>query len=409
MRISMLLSGWIFPPHIRIENEAERLLADGHQVFVICNGDKKRPNNEVWQGIRIIRINNLFKPLHLLNASLRFTIFRHFHWELILGSLIKQHKFDALHVHDLPLAASALISGSRFNIPVVLDLHENWPVIMKAVRKVPSTIPERFAHYLFYNLDRWKAYEKQALSKAARVIVVAPEAADRVVALGAPQDRIVLVSNTLNIPHFESFALHRDILQKYAGKFVISYVGTVSRFRRLDTLIAAMPIVMQTIPNAHLVIVGNRQRYPDLESLVDSLGLRGSVRFEGWQPFENVPSYIYAADVGILPHQPDEHLHTTLPHKLFQYMYAAKPIVETGCLASKRIVQEYQCGVIADGGADNPKVLAEAIISLKDEATRHEMGQRGRQAVIDKYNFTIDAQCLSSMYSQLAQEKEMRQ
>ena len=80
---------------------------------------------------------------------------------------------------------------------------------------------EAIVHYLFYDLQQWMAYEKRALAKIARVIVVAPESVDRVADLGVPRDRIELVSNTLNIPHFESFGLDDDILQKYTPELTL--------------------------------------------------------------------------------------------------------------------------------------------------------------------------------------------
>ena len=404
MRICMTLEQYDFPPHVRVENEASRLLADGHEVMLVCRNLTGRSPHETWNGMSILRIERLPRLLHYLDFFSRFVFHFNFQWYFALWRLARAQHFDVFHVNDLPLAGTVLALGRRLGVPVILDLYENYPVALPFLRKPPQSLSERWMHSVLYGVDQWKRYERKALGQADRIIVVVDEGATRIQRLGVPSHQITVVGNTLNVDSFDNLPLQRSILDRYAGHFVISYIGSVARYRRLDTLIRAMPLVHSVIPNARLVIVGDLSGYPEYAELASSLGLTELVDFEGWRPFDLVPSYLAASAVGVLPQERNEQTDNSMPNKLFYYFYMERPIVVTDCSSLQRMVDETGGGVVAKDGASDPRVLAEAIISLKDERVRRQMGERGRRAVAEKYNWEVDEARLSRMYRHLESE-----
>ena len=72
--------------------------------------------------------------------------------------------------------------------------------------------------------------------------------------------------------------------------------------------------------------------------------------FEGVVPFEVVPSYIAVSQIGLLLLQPDLPGHAlAMPHKLFDYMREAIPILAPSfTIEVRRIVSEEDCGVLVD-------------------------------------------------------------
>ena len=252
-----------------------------------------------------------------------------------------------------------------------------------------------------FSLKRWERYERQSFNRADKIISVVPEMKDRIVHLGIPEEKIVVVSNTLNIDHFAAIPIDPTITARYEGRFVISYTGKLAKHRHLDTIIKAMPLILTKIPEAMLVIVGEVNKRPELKALVQELGLTDAVELIGWQKFEKIPAYIEASEIGVLPQEPTEHTSNTIPHKLFQYMYMGKAQVVSDCTALSRIVQETGCGIVCRADLDDVEAWAEAITSLKDPTIRREMGQRGRLAVTNKYNWSVDRQHLINLYENI--------
>jgi len=99
--------------------------------------------------------------------------------------------FEALHVHDLPLAAAGVSLARKLGIPCILDLHENFPALL-----ADSGNTKGLVKGFFFNTDAWRKYEAWAVANADRIIVVVDEAAERLRSAGAAADRITVVSNT---------------------------------------------------------------------------------------------------------------------------------------------------------------------------------------------------------------------
>jgi glycosyltransferase involved in cell wall biosynthesis len=164
-----------------------------------------------------------------------------------------------------------------------------------------------------------------------------------------------------------------------------------------------MPMVLKSVSNAHLLIVGQIEAKPECRELAEQLGVAEHVTFESWQPRARVPGYMSISDVGLLPFTPDEYWHTTLPNKLFQYMYLRCPVLASESRAAARIISESRCGRTVEGMAEDPARLAAAIIQLaQDPAERAAMGERGREAVLARYRWASEGERLARIYAGLA-------
>lgn len=430
MNVCMVLDKHDYDRNSRVHLEARCLTADGHHVFVVCDHVAGKPANEIRREAEIIRLPRASRAARLLyrladGIGLVCFLFR-VRWFLALARIHREKRFDAVHLHDLPLARTVLVFARLARLPVVLDLHENYPVLMQSF--VPEDRPDeehrriepaRSARAVVlyvkgklreWTLDpgRWRAYERKAVRAADQVIVVIEEAGDRLAELGMPRDRITIVSNTLSdefVAHASSAREDPDIISAFSSRFVIPYVGSLPLFVRIETLIQALPEILQHVPNAYLLVLGEvEKRLPAFSGLVDELDLAEHVAFERWQPVERFHTYLRVADIGILPWEPDGHTNATIPHKLFQYMYLQLPIVVSECAPLARIIKEYQCGLVVPGLASDPGQAAQAVIRLAagpDE--RRAMGKRGREAVLSRYRWAADSGRLSQLYRRMAQ------
>lgn len=397
MKIMMVLISFDFPPDIRVEKEARALLSAGHQVMVICENRQNRPPREMWNGIEILRLPVQPLSWRKLNTAWLFVTLRNQLWERHIGALVKSERPDALHVHDLPFVGSGLRIARRFHIPLVADMHENYPAYVKARR--PTT--QNYLEYLSFDPDRFARYEAQVLPQCDRVIAVIEEAAERIAQLGVDPAKIFVVGNSEDVEHAPADAAGVDLPPTALR---IGYVGGVQELRGLQTAVAAMPQIRKAIPSAQLLIVGDGLYRPILEEQARALGLTDAVRMEGHQPFARVHAYIAASDICIVPHLADELVNTTIPHKLFQYMYMQKPVVVSSAKPLKRIVEACNAGAVFESG--NPDAFADAVLRLQDPQVRERLGANGHQAVLERYNWQYDSKILADLYAGLGKKRE---
>lgn len=383
MRILMILDHE-FPPDIRVENEIEALSEAGHEIFLACFTRKNRPAYEKVGTCQIHRksISGLVYKSSV--AALTFPVYFRF-WRRFINHLTNKFNIEAIHVHDLPLSKVAAGICRKNSIPLTVDLHENWPAYLRI-----STHTKSLAGRLLSPNKRWINYEKKVLRAADHIVVVVEEAAQRLIDLGLDPDRIKVVSNTLNLRHFKITPT-----EKSGDEIILFYAGGLTYHRGLQIVIKAMAELAK--PNIKCWILGDGSYKKELEDLVSTLGLEQQVIFKGWQPYEKMTDMMMEADYSLIPHLRSDHTDSTIPHKLFQYMYAGKPIIASNCKPIERIVNETKSGYIYR--ADQPDDLAKVLHQLKKEYP-DSLVEKSRKWVIEKYNWSVDNQVLCSLYDQ---------
>jgi len=398
MNVCMVLANKDFPPDIRVEKEARALRDAGYNIMILCASKGQRPLVDEWEGNKVIRMPALpwvFKATDWLFRSITFH-------DLQLGkylpAAIRENNIELLHVHDLLMLGTALTGAKKYGIPVIADLHENYPAALRYYltgRSITNPIK-----WLLYKPSRWQAYEKKSALQADHVLVVVDEAKDRLEAEGIPGDMITVIENTVDVGHLSSISLDDELIQSYKDEFVISYIGGYGgQHRGLDTVIEAMPQILEYIPEAHLLLVGDGPIKAVLQQMVAERSIESKVTLINWQPFEKIPSYIALSDVCLVPHHSNEHTEATSPHKLFQYMWLRKPVVVSSCKPLKRVIEETGGGLVFQAG--DASSLAETVVQLQDPQLRHNLGETGYRAVKEKYNWQNTSEKLVGVYHRI--------
>ncbi len=379
-----------FPPDQRVENEAEALIEAGFEVHLACFTRKQLPERDVHHSIIIHRkkISNFYyKSLALLpgiKVAFRF-------WGPFLSRLIRQHSFDALHFHDLPLAELGFRLKKKFGIKYVLDLHENWPVLQQI-----SEHTQHLPGSIFFSFPAWLKYERQAAKDADRVVVVIDEMKQRLATMGIDRSKIEVVQNTINIPEDLPVTARTEDEKDDISLF---YGGGVTIHRGLQVVLYAL----SGLPaNSHIKfhIVGSGRYIITLKQLARDLKIENRVAFHGHKPQQELYAELAKSDVAIIPHLKTDHTDHTIPHKLFQYMYYGKPVIATNCLPIQRIVNETNTGIIYNN--DDPNALTRILQTLEIDADAFKAQySAGKKWVLEKYNWQYDAQRLVSLYKGL--------
>jgi glycosyltransferase involved in cell wall biosynthesis len=220
--------------------------------------------------------------------------------------------------------------------------------------------------------------------------------------MGVSGENISVVANYVNSKIFLTPNINPQITQKFKNNFVVLYSGGFDLHRGLETLIKALPLVINRIPEIKLVLVGDGRNMNDLKELASKLKVSKFVSFEGWQPIDLFPSYISASHVDVIPHLKTVHTDNTIPHKLFHYMIFGKAVLVSDCDPLKRIVDETNTGMVFK--SNNEKELASSLQYLYDHPNDvSQMGENGKTAVAEKYNWDSTAQNLIKLYSNIAE------
>jgi len=385
MKILMILDHE-FPPDIRVENEIEALTKAGHEVHVACYTMENRPSKENIGGF-VIHRKSISRFIYKTSVgALKFPFYFNF-WRSFITQLFKKEHFNAIHVHDLPLARIGYEFAGKHGCRFTLDLHENWPALLRV-----ATHTQSFLGKILSSNRQWEAYEQDYCQKADHVIVVVEEAKERLITKGIPRERISIVSNTLNFQHFEVPSTKPD--DKF---FTLLYAGGINKHRGLQYIINGLSLLKNTTKPIRLLILGSGSYTTTLKELARSLGVDHMIEFTGWKNYKEMQDYFGRADICLIPHIKNDHTDSTIPHKLFQHMYAGKPTIASNCIPIKRIIEETNCGLVYV--YNQPEDFAEKVSLLEESPELYNtFKENGIKAVKEKYNWNIDQQKLIDIY-----------
>jgi glycosyltransferase involved in cell wall biosynthesis len=317
LRVCMVVHAYYYRD-TRVRRYVDTIVAAGGRVDVLCLRDQDGPRGQGRGDARVITIpvgrgaNGFWGYVReYASAFVLFSV-------RTLGLHIR-NRYDVIHVHNMPdfLVFAALVPkllGAR----VILDIHDAMPEFYMS----KFSLEGKSAIIRLLRLQ-----ERLAAGVADAVITANAAFGDRIAARGVRESKVVVVNNYPDTGLFDR--RRHDGKRRGRGQgFDLLYPGTIAPRYGLDVAIAALPMLVGTIPKLRLVIVGRQVEYTrELCELAIELGVRPFVEFRHPVRVDEVPGLMAGADIGIYPARPDAHMNVAMPVKVLEYAAMGIPIV----------------------------------------------------------------------------------
>lgn len=373
-----------YPWDVRVEKIARTLTAAGHQVTLVSANETGKAREETRPEAQVVRLPHLRGAFAFFNGIINFPFFFNPFWITAIARRVRSGGADLIIVRDLPLALAAVFVGKLYKVPVVMDMAECYPELLRNMWR-----------YGNFNIVNWFArnpafadvIEEMAIRRLSHTLVMVEESRDRLIAKGARPERLTIVSNT---PPAAKFAAAKAGNADNPAQLEIVYAGWVNRGRGLDTVVEGLGrFVAEFGPTVHLTVIGTGDAEAECRARSIELGLENVITFHGWQSNEFVVEKVLRSDVGLVPHHVSSHWDNTVPNKLFDYMASALPVLTSNTKPVARIVAETRSGLVyQDYAPDDFKLQLQR---LTDPQTRKQMGDNGKRAVAERFNWETDA------------------
>ncbi len=276
---------------------------------------------------------------------------------------IKEENIDVILLYSVPTNGLQTIHlAKKFNIPVVFRsidiLHQLVPY--PAVRPIT------------------KFLEKRVYSKVDKILTITPKLSNYVTSLGATESKVKLLPLPVDTSIFHPSVDCTEVRQRWdvnEQDWVVLFIGTLFEFSGLDGFIRRFPEVLQHVPEAKLLIVGDGQQRPELERIIAELGLQNRVIITGFQPYETMPQYINVAAICITPFLVTNATRDIFPSKIVQYLACGKVVLATPLPGTLAVIHGRQQGVVYTDGAD--ETAREVVSLLRSAEHRQQLGRAG--------------------------------
>ena len=349
------------------EKECRGLSARGHNVVLIVQSELSGLRNGV-----------LIKALPICKSRLQritLTMIRAF-------ILVLNEKADIFHLHDpelLPMGLILRMLGRR----VVYDMHENVPKQVLNKYWIPKLLRRPLVTLL--KVFEWGAFKNIAVVMAEK-------------SYSASYTSIKEQEVVLNMPIVDELMKLKPI--ENSKRYHIGYIGRVTRDRGALIILNALKNIRNSGFPVSFECIGAID--PDVandnsfQAAVTEKWLHAPGRLpprDGWPQ-------LAGCQIGLAVLQPIGNYMESYPTKMFEYMAMGLPVIVSNFKLYRDIVEKFHCGICVDP-EDNNAVIDALHFLLKNPKQAKKMGQNGKDAVQDNYNWDIELDKLCGFYHRL--------
>lgn len=378
-----------------VRNVSVALAKRGHDVHVIARrrGDTAY---QVVEGVKVHRVAApgpavLYSPLYFRASRRKF------------DELHTAKPFDVLH-GNLPLMSSFGVQGGELP-PVVETLHCTVAEELKALSRqsVRRLNPNEVLVRLLSRV--WARRERYLLGRAHHVVSVSEGLKREVIAqYSYSSDRITVIPNGVDYGWFASTAssatdMAKSDLRRKLGispsDRVILYLGRLMERKRAIDLVRALPSILQSVPNARLIVVGKRNSNAErIETLASELGVRDQVTLVDHVPYAEVPLYYAMADVYCLPSA-----YEGFPFTVLEAMASGTPVVASDIPGIDEQIEHEENGLLHQVG-DIEGIAHNICRVLEEPLLAARLSEAARRLVREQYDWAV----IGSRTEQVLQE-----
>jgi glycosyltransferase involved in cell wall biosynthesis len=348
------------------------LAREGHKVTLIAHFD----GSSIVDGVNIVGIQKRKGVARRIFSSI----------EAVL--IARKIDADIYHFHDpdlLPWMALLALSGRE----IVFDMHEFYEV--------------RFYQWNLPNIFRpliariYRNFSNLMIHRFAGLVTVTDTMADL---YRKTAKNIIVIPNTVDLVRLSNV----DLTQPKKSRPVIIISGSHGSSRNCMQAVEALPKIVERIPDILLSFVG---RYSPtgydkmLRDKARELNVADNLEVSGMLPWEQNFSRIAQSHVACMFYEDNLNNRTTLPNRLFEYMFCGVPVLAEDFPEPRKIIQKYNCGLLVNS-SEPESIAMGAIEILLNPNSAAVMGGNGRNAILEHLSFNVELKRMVEFYTTIS-------
>lgn len=217
-------------------------------------------------------------------------------------------EFSLVHAHRLDVGFTGAILKEMDYKPLIITCHGSD------------------AYDFPFRDDFRYAVAKYTLSRVDRIIAVCRSDAEKLLSLGLPSSKLSIIPNGFDDNLFQPIPQQsaREKLGLPLNKKILLSVGTLHKVKGYDYLIDAIHMISKVRNDIITVILGSGPLEMKLREKIEKLDLKQRVLLVGWEPHNNIPLWMNASDIFVLPS-----LNEGFPTVIPEAMACGKPVIGT--------------------------------------------------------------------------------
>lgn len=324
-------------------------------------------------------------------------------YENFLNAIDHQNPYALFHGHYWDGGWMALKAHKQFNVPLIENFHSLGQIRFET--KKQHQVDGDEADFFKKRIK----LEKDIIKEAACIISLSQtEESDLKEFYATPPGKIAVIPGGVNLKQFSPVekAKARQITNLPQNDFILLYIGRLEWRKGIGTLINAVNLLKEDIPNIQLAVVGGKiygkqknlkdvQEYGRLLQKIEEQGIKDKIKFTGRIDHGRLPSFYSSADIFIIPSYYEPFGLVAL-----EAMASSVPVIASNVGGLKTIIKDGENGLLFE--PCNPLDLKEKILAFyNSRETADKMAQNGYNTVIKEYFWKNIAEKIQNVYQKI--------
>jgi glycosyltransferase involved in cell wall biosynthesis len=317
---------WIRRNPIQHTHLAERMALRGHEIRIIDYEILWRTEGkkELFSKRQVFHVSRLIKEVSLpviRPGILKIPVLDYFSmlftYTKEINRQIVDFQPDVIISNDILTTYLSYRAAKKNNVPT----------IYYAIDIEHRLVPFKFLQPL------GKKIEARNICTADLVISINEMLREYTIQMGANRSKTMVIRAGIDSEHYDPNKIDgREIRKRYGlneDDIVLFFMGWLYDFSGLKEVATDLAKIKDKKSNIKMLIVGDGDAYEDLQRIREQNNLNDHIILAGKQLYENLPVYIAAADICLLPAYNNEIMRDIVPIKMYEYMAMGKPVIST--------------------------------------------------------------------------------
>ena len=351
--------------------------AHGYQIFKTCEAFARQGSEvEFWYPQRentpaMGAVNDVF-AYYGVNTPFQLKAVRCWDWPSLRH--VSKHAWALTHGLSFTMQALRLLR-QRDDGETGFYTRELWIALRLAKWKRWKRLPNTVIFEAHTYPEGLRRHWMPELKHLDGVVVITRALKDRFVQAGVPSDKVLIAPDGVDLRLYKELPDQKEARRRLKlplEESLVVYTGHFYPWKGAHELVRSASI----LPAVHFLLVGGTENDKSrMKKLIRELQVN-NVLLTGFKPPLEVPLYLAAADVLVLPNSARQKISKeyTSPLKLFEYMASRRPVIATDLPSLREILKHEENALLVR--PDNPKALAEGILEVlnnREKATRLSM------------------------------------
>jgi PEP-CTERM/exosortase A-associated glycosyltransferase len=312
----------------------------------------------------------------------------------IIEKVIEKESIEIVHAaSNYVIGLSGLLAARQTRKPFVYEVRGFWE--LTTVSKEPD----------FKNSDEYRLAQKLETflcQQADHVTVISQGLKNELISRRIEETKISVVPNGVDCSRFRPLIRDMDLVSKYAlaGKFVIGYIGSITKYEGLQRIISILPVLLQKHQHICLLIAGEGKYLNELKKLAADNQLDEQVIFAGKIDYTEVERHYSLFDLCIFPRIEDEVTHLVTPLKPLEAMACGKAVIGSDLDAMREMIIQGKNGLLYDHTEQD--LMNKVLQVIEDSELRIKLGRQAREWVEENREWSAIVQQYEEIYQSAA-------